>query len=271
MDKIDARKLKPEGRNQLRQCLLRLRQPSRMAADDLARVAGVHVSTVKGWLARAKREGIGSLTERRRDRPVGTCRKLTLAQEVWLREQIIGSNPQLLTLPFALWTRPAIRALIRSRFGLEVQDRLIGKYLKRWGFTPQQPIQQALEQRPEALTRWLHQTDPALVIKARAEGGVIYFGDDGGAGGCELGAGPCPQGQTPVLATPTCWDKLSMISAISPRGEVAFRIVDGSSNADRFIEFLAALIEGAPHKIILVVDNLRVGASHKSRDRVAGG
>jgi transposase len=61
-----------------------------------------------------------------------------------------------------------------------------------------------------------------------------------------------------VLAIPARWTKLSMISSISPRGEVAFQIVNGSINAKRFIGFLAALIEGAPRKIMLVVDNLRV-------------
>ena len=70
--------------------------------------------------------------------------------------------------------------------------------------------------------------------------------------------GYAPKGKTPVLATPTRWRKLSMISAISPRGEIAFRIVEGSINTDRFIEFLDALIEGAKRKIFLVVDNLRV-------------
>jgi transposase len=259
MDKIDGRKLKPEGRNQLRHLVIRLRRQSGMPAEDLAKVAGVHVSTVKDWLARAKREGIDSLTEKRRGRPVGTCRKLTMAQEVWLREQIVGYTPQQMTLPFALWTRRAIRALIRTRFGLEVQDRLIGKYLKRWGFTPQRPIKRALEQRPEAVARWLNETYPALVIKTRAEGAVIYFGDETAVKeDANWVRGYAPKGQTPILPTPTRWDKLSMISAISPRGEVAFQIVDGSINAERFIAFLAALIEGAPHKIILVVDNLRV-------------
>jgi len=62
----------------------------------------------------------------------------------------------------------------------------------------------------------------------------------------------------PVLRTPTRGEKLSMISAISPRGEVAFQIVEGSINAKHFTQFLAALIEGAPRKIYLVVDNLRV-------------
>jgi transposase len=94
MDKIDARKLKPESRNQLRQLVIRFRQQSGMSAEDLAKVAGAHVSTVKDWLARAKREGEGSLTEKRRGRRVGACRKLTLAQEVWLREQIVGYPPR---------------------------------------------------------------------------------------------------------------------------------------------------------------------------------
>jgi len=259
MEKIDARKLTPEGRNQLRRLVVRLRQQSGMSAEDLAKVAGVHISTVKTWLAQAKREGVGSLTEKRRGRPVGICRKLSLAQEVWLREQIIGYTPQQLTLPFALWTRRAIRDLIWTRFGVEVQDRLIGKYLKRWGFTPQRPIKRALEQRPEQVAKWLNQTYPLLAAKARAEDAVIYFGDETAVKeDANWVRGYAPKGQTPVLATPTRWVKLSMISAISARGHVAFRIVDGTINADRFLEFLVALIEGAPRKIILVVDNLRV-------------
>ncbi|WP_275077625.1 winged helix-turn-helix domain-containing protein, partial [Acidithiobacillus thiooxidans] len=32
--------------------------------------------------------------------------------------------------PFALWTRPAIRALIRDHFGVDLRERLVGKYLK---------------------------------------------------------------------------------------------------------------------------------------------
>jgi hypothetical protein len=164
-----------------------------------------------------------------------------------------------LTLPFALWTRRAIRDLIRTLFGWEVQDRLIGKYLKRWGFCPQRPIKRALEQRPEAVARWLNETYPALVAKARAEGAVIYFGDATAVQEAANGVrGYAPKGQTPVLATPTRWVKRSMISAISPRGEVVFRIVDGSLNADRFMDFWAALIAGAPRKIIRVVDKLRV-------------
>lgn len=81
--------------------------------------------------------------------------------------------------------------------------------------------------------------------------------------------GYAPRGKTPVLSIPTRRYKLSMISAISPRGEVSFRIVEGSINAERFKEFLAALIEGASRKVYLVVDNLRAHHARLVREWLA--
>jgi len=49
-----------------------------------------------------------------------------------------------------------------------------------------------------------------------------------------------------------------MISAITNRGEIAFQIVEGTINAERFIEFLERLIASAASKVFLIVDNLRV-------------
>jgi len=259
MKKTDARKLSVEGREVLRRMVIRLRQQSGMPLKSLAQVAGIHLRTVEAWLARARREGEGSLGEKRRGRPVGTCRKLTLADEAWLREIIVGQAPQQMKLPFALWSRPAIKALVKERFGIEMQDRLIGKYLKRWGFTPQRPIKRALEQRPEEIETWLKQTYPGVLARAKAEGALIYWGDETAVKeDANWVRGYAPRGKTPVLRTPTRWEKLSMISAISPRGEVVFQIVEGSINAERFTQFLAALIEDASRKIYLVVDNLRV-------------
>jgi transposase len=66
-----------------------------------------------------------------------------------------------------------------------------------------------------------------------------------------------------VLKTPTRWEKLSMISAISARGGLAFKIVEGAINTDRFIEFLEGLVQDARQKIFLIVDNLRVHHAKK--------
>ena len=140
-----------------------------------------------------------------------------------------------------------------------VQERLVGKYFKRWSFTPQRPVKRALEQNPEAVRQWLEQDYPRLRAQAAQEGAVIYWGDETAVKeDAHWVRGYAPRGQTPVLAVPARWTTLSMISAISPQGKVAFQIVEGSMDAERFIAFLTALIQNAPKKIYLVVDNLRV-------------
>lgn len=271
MEKIDARKLTAAGREVLRRMVIRLRKQSGMPVKELAGVAGVHMRTVEDWLWRARREGEGGLGEKARGRPVGACRKLKMADEVWLREQIIGQMPMQLQLPFALWTRRAIKALIQEKFGVQMQDRLVGKYLKRWGFTPQRPIKRALEQDPAKVDAWLQQTYPSLLARAKAQGAAILWGDETAVKeDANWVRGYAPKGQTPVLKTPVCWHKLSMISAISGRGEVVFRIVEGTIDSERFIEFLAALIQDARNKIFLVVDNLRVHHARKVKEWLCG-
>jgi transposase len=259
MDKVDARKLTAEGRKLLREMVIRLRKQSGMTVEGLSAVSGVHPTTIKTWLARARREGEQLLREKPRGRPLGAHRKLKMADEMWLRDQIVGSTPQQMKLPFALWSRPAIKALIRERFGIEMQDRLVGKYLKRWGFTPQRPVKRALEQRPEEVSRWLTETYPQIKARAVAEGADLFWGDETAVKeDAHWVRGYAPAGQTPILRVPTRWKSLSMISAISPRGEIRFEIVEGSINSERFIAFLAKLIEGATRKLFLIVDNLRV-------------
>ena len=56
-------------------------------------------------------------------------------------------------MPYALWTRAAVAELIEQRFGLRLQVRTMGKYLARWGFTPQKPMKKAYEQSPAAVKK----------------------------------------------------------------------------------------------------------------------
>ena len=76
-------------------------------------------------------------------------------------------------MEFALWTRAAVGQLIEVEFRIKLSVRGVGKYLKRWGFTPQKPIRRAYEQSPEAVKKWLDEDYPAIAAKAKAEGGEI--------------------------------------------------------------------------------------------------
>jgi transposase len=56
--------------------------------------------------------------------------------------------------------------------------------------------------------------------------------------------------------------KLSMIATVTNQGKARWMIIDDAFDADKFIEFLAALIKDAGKKVFLILDNLRV---HHSR------
>ena len=55
--------------------------------------------------------------------------------------------------------------------------RTLGEYLLRRGYTPQLPIQRALEQNPVKVEQWLNDTYPSIAARAKAEGATIYWGD----------------------------------------------------------------------------------------------
>ena len=48
-----------------------------------------------------------------------------------------------------LLRRSAFCQLIELEYGIKLHIRSVGKYLARWGFTPQKPNKRAYEQNPE--------------------------------------------------------------------------------------------------------------------------
>ncbi len=86
--------------------------------------------------------------------------------------------------------------LIEQKCSLKLSVRTVGKYLKRWGFTPQKPIKKAYEQQPEAVKAWLDEHYPAIADKAKAEDGEIHWGDETALTNTDArGRGYAPAGQ----------------------------------------------------------------------------
>lgn len=127
-----------------------------------------------------------------------------------------------------------------------------------------------MEQRPALIRTWLGETYPQIAARAKAEGGILYWGDETAVKeDAHWVRGFAPAGRTPALDTPARWSKLSMISAITNRGEISFQIVEGSINTERFIEFLERLLQTAGAKVFLIVDNLRVHHAKLVREWLA--
>ena len=75
---------------------------------------------------------------------------------------IIDKRPEQLKMDFHLWSRAVVSQLIEQEFGVKLQTRSTGKYLTRWGFTPQKPIKRAYEQSPAAVQAWLEGEYPGI-------------------------------------------------------------------------------------------------------------
>ena len=165
---------------------------------------------------------------------------------------------------FAMWTRRAVRALIKRMFKVDLSISSVGVYLRSWGFTSQRPMRRAIEQNSEAVLKWKQEQYPDIARRAKAENAIIYWSDETTVKhDTNWGTGFAPAGETPVLECHDGrWKTATMVSAISNQGLLRFKIQDKPMNQETFIEFLENLIEDEPRKIYLIVDNLRV---HKTK------
>ena len=133
----DARQLSDEALQLLRLRALRGVELGYLEVE-LADLLGVCPETISRWWTAYQAEGLESLPGGRTGRPLGSGRLLSDEQAQEVRTQIDAHCPEHLGLPHALWTRRAVGDLIRQRFGIEVADRTVGAYLRRWGYTPQE-------------------------------------------------------------------------------------------------------------------------------------
>jgi transposase len=72
------------------------------------------------------------------------------------------------------------------------------------------------------------------------------------------GRGFAPKGQTPVVRVNNKRHGLSVISTVTNKGQMRWRIFEGALNTTILIDFLRRLIKGQSKKLFLILDNLRV-------------
>lgn len=262
MEKEDARKQIREQLYERRKQVVRLHKKalgvmqivSMTGLGYLAVSTSIDLFEAGGWLA---------IRPALRGRHQGVARTLSQAQEDNIQRTIIDKRPEQFKMDFFLWSRAAVGQLIEQEYGIKLHVRSVGKYLKRWGFTPQKPIKRAYEQNPEAVQAWLHGEYPGIEQRARQEGAEIHWGDETALVNTDVrGRSFASVGKTPVAKTVGgTHQKRSMIATVTNQGKTRWMIIDDAFDADKRIEFLAALIKDAGKKVFLIPDNLRVHPS----------
>jgi transposase len=230
------------------------------APTAVARDMGLYTNRIFIWLAAYRSGGWDALRARK---AMGRPKRLEAKQIRWIYDAVTTKNPLQFKLPFALWTRAQIRALIAQRFSIKLSLVSVGRLLAQLGLTCQRPLFRAYQQDRSLVERWLKEEFPKIRARAKREKAEIFFEDESGVrSDFHSGTTWAPKGQTPVVRVTGQRFSLNMISAVSPRGELRFMVVRGGVGAGVFIDFLKRLIHGQRRPIFLIVDG---HPSHRSK------
>src|SRR5215211_566691 len=257
MRHVDKRKLPAAAQEERRRQVIGLRQAGQ-TYDAIAAQVGLSPTGVFGICKRFAERGAAGLKTGPRGPGPGHGRFLDADQEAEACDLIRRHTPDELGLPFALWSRAAVRELILRRFGARLAVRTMGTYLARWGFTAQKPLRRAYEQDPAA-------------ARAKAERGTIFWGDETGLRSDDVrGRSYAPRGRTPEVRVNHRRANLGLISAVTNKGELRWMVLDGAIKAPDLLRFLARLVREADGKVFLILDRLPVHRSAKVRAWLAG-
>lgn len=224
---------------------------------NMADILGVSRETVSHWWTAYCAGGVEALPHERTGRPVGSGRTLSDAQATHLQQKIQGHFPEDWDIAAPLWTRRAVRDLIRKEYGITMPLRTVGAYLRRWGYTPKKPRRQGRHQDPEEVQEWLEHIYPAIVEAAEREDADIQWCDEKGVGANDYpGRGYAPVGQTPELQVQEHPCRMNQVATISNEGKVRFMTYAATMTGLLFVEFLKRLVHGAKRKIFLIADRL---------------
>lgn len=232
---------------------------------EVAEIFRVTRHAVGKWVKAYRQGGDKALKAKHRGRPKGGS--LHPWQAAQIAKTVVDRHPEQLKLPFYLWTREAVAQLIEKRFGIRLSIWTVGRYLARWGFTPQKPVRRAFEKNPEAVRRWLEEDYPDIQRQARVEKASIYWGDEMGMRSDHaVGRSYGRRGQTPVIAGTGQRFGCNMISAITNKGQLNFMVFKKRFRVDVFLEFLRRLLRQSTRKVFLIVDSHPVHRAIKIRN-----
>lgn len=255
MGSYDARMLSVEAKESLRVRVAKAVVDEGVTPSDAARAFHVSRTSVWNW-AKAYRRGKERALAAK---PMGRPKRSRLAghQAATVVRLILDRCPDQLKLPFALWTREAVRGLIARRCGLEISVWTAGRYLKAWNLTPQKPLRRAYERDPRKVRAWLEEEYPAIRGRAKRENAEIHWGDEMGLrSDHQSGTSYGRRGKTPTVPGTGKRFGCNMISTVTNLGVLRFMIFKSRFTTPVFLRFLRRLAGDAwGRKRFLIVDS----------------
>jgi len=130
----------------------RLLKEGKLSQAEISRQLGVSRATVSEWAKIVKSKGIRGLRKRK---AVGQSKLSGLQKEKLKR--MLDRGALACGFPTDRWTLERVRQLIQREFEVTYHPNYLNRLLRQLGFSPQQPLPQAIEQEKELVEAWLQQ------------------------------------------------------------------------------------------------------------------
>lgn len=227
-------------------------------------VLGFNRGSIYAWLDRYHKGGWEAL----RARPLaGRPDTLDEAAKQWLKETVLQTTPEAWGYNRALWTRAILAELIEQRFEVKLSKITVGRYLHELGLSPQVPDWKAREQDPEEVRRFVEEKFPRIVTLAKKIGADIFFLDESGwRANQHRGRTWGLVGERPVVESTGQRFGLNMLSAVSPKVGLRFKVVERSIRSAEVISFLEAMLKESDRPIIVLADRHGIHFSEAVRE-----
>lgn len=267
MVKKDIRKLGNIAIEHLRFQVVAFLKEGRGTQADAAQVFGTSLRFVNKVWGIYKQQGTKGLRLKARGLNKATAGGLLSTESTKIKRLVVKATPDVYQLPYFLWTSGAVKMLIEKETGRSYGTRHVRRLLKQWGFTAQKPVYKAYEQDPKAVKQWLESGYRIIKKKAKRQKGIILWADETGMrSDHQAGRSYAPKGKTPVIKRTGQRFGVNMISALSNKGELSFKLREGSVNSEVFIRFMKQLIKAYTQKVFLIVDGHPVHKTKKVKE-----
>lgn len=212
---------------------------------------GLSWAAVDAAIMKYRVGGASALMPAARGRKRGTGRALTEEQETAACRFIRMRRPQFYGLKKSLWDRETVKQLIAQKFSIDLSERLVRNYLKRWGVTLKDSKRKEYDRCSRDVQRWLDINYNELAQRAEAERAEIYwlrkpFHIDAGRWySIESSSSEAANQVTPK--------KLWVAAAVTSQGALRWRIGKGRFNSKRQAQFVEALLRDAKKKVVFLI------------------
>jgi len=235
---------------------------------EIATALDVSEGAVSRWLKTSRVEGKNGL----RSRPhLGRPSELSVAEKQLLPD-FLSHGAEAYGFRGDIWTCPRIGKVIEKEFGVSYHRSHVARLLKELKWTPQQPIERAIQQNEKEIGLWREKVWLEMKKKAYLEHRILVFVDESGfylLPAAVRTYAPC--GHTPILQVFQTYDHLSVMSGITPHGWLFTMIRDEALNGLDSVHFLKHLLCQTDSKLLVIWDGSSIHRNQYIQDYLANG